>query len=48
MTIALTFDDGPDRKYTPRLLDILSEYNVQATFFVIAEKLCDVRILSNV
>lgn len=31
--IYLTFDDGPS-KYTPKLLDILSKYNVKATFFV--------------
>jgi cellulose synthase/poly-beta-1,6-N-acetylglucosamine synthase-like glycosyltransferase/spore germination protein YaaH/peptidoglycan/xylan/chitin deacetylase (PgdA/CDA1 family) len=33
--IALSFDDGPDSKYTPRVLDILSRYHVPATFFVI-------------
>ena len=33
--IALTFDDGPDKKYTPAVLDILKKYNVPATFFVI-------------
>lgn len=32
---ALTFDDGPDRKYTPMVLDILSQYGVTATFFVV-------------
>lgn len=32
-TIYLTFDDGPG-KYTDRLLDILSKYNIKATFFV--------------
>ena len=31
--IYLTFDDGPG-PYTDRLLDILSQYNVKATFFV--------------
>ena len=31
--VYLTFDDGPS-VYTERLLDILSEYNVKATFFV--------------
>lgn len=35
MRIALTFDDGPDLKYTPRILDILKEKNVKATFFVV-------------
>ena len=33
--IALTFDDGPSAAYTPQILDLLSEYNVKATFFVI-------------
>lgn len=33
--IALTFDDGPDKNYTPKILDILKKYNVPATFFVI-------------
>jgi len=32
--IALTFDDGPDQDYTPKILDILKEKNVKATFFV--------------
>jgi peptidoglycan/xylan/chitin deacetylase (PgdA/CDA1 family) len=33
--IALTFDDGPDPLYTPRILDILKEKEVPATFFLI-------------
>jgi len=33
--IALTFDDGPHPLYTPRLLDLLKKYHVQATFFVV-------------
>ena len=33
--IALTFDDGPDPHYTPRILDILRSYGVPATFFII-------------
>ncbi|MFD2612637.1 polysaccharide deacetylase family protein [Paenibacillus gansuensis] len=33
--IALTFDDGPDEKYTPQLLDLLAKYGVKATFFVV-------------
>jgi len=36
--IALTFDDGPDPVYTPRLLDLLKEKGIQATFFVLGEK----------
>lgn len=34
-SLALTFDDGPDLKYTPKILDILKKYNVKATFFVV-------------
>ncbi|MDR3559034.1 MAG: glycosyl hydrolase family 18 protein, partial [Candidatus Pacebacteria bacterium] len=33
--IALTFDDGPDNKYTPQILDVLKKENASATFFVI-------------
>jgi len=33
--IALTFDDGPDKKYTPEILAILKKYNVPGTFFMI-------------
>ncbi|MFX3634830.1 MAG: polysaccharide deacetylase family protein [Candidatus Pristimantibacillus sp.] len=33
--IALTFDDGPDPDYTPRLLDLLARYDAKATFFVV-------------
>ncbi len=33
--IALTFDDGPDPRFTDRILDILAEKQVKATFFVI-------------
>src|SRR6267378_5880945 len=35
--IALTFDDGPIEKLTPRLLDLLSQHHIHATFFVIGE-----------
>ncbi|SDK77249.1 Peptidoglycan/xylan/chitin deacetylase, PgdA/CDA1 family [Actinopolyspora mzabensis] len=31
-TVALTFDDGPDPRNTPRLLDLLGEHHVQAVF----------------
>lgn len=37
-SIALTFDDGPDPEFTPKILDILSDKNVKATFFVIGKK----------
>ena len=33
---ALTFDDGPDPLWTPRVLDALHRVNVRATFFVVA------------
>ena len=33
--LALTFDDGPNPAWTPRLLDLLAEHNVRATFFMI-------------
>jgi peptidoglycan-N-acetylglucosamine deacetylase len=36
--IVLSFDDGPDPQTTPRLLDLLSTFNVKATFFVIGQK----------
>jgi cellulose synthase/poly-beta-1,6-N-acetylglucosamine synthase-like glycosyltransferase/peptidoglycan/xylan/chitin deacetylase (PgdA/CDA1 family)/spore germination protein YaaH len=35
--IALTFDDGPDSKWTPQILDVLKEKGVPGTFFVIGE-----------
>lgn len=35
MKLVLTFDDGPDPNYTPRILDILSKYHVPATFFIV-------------
>jgi cellulose synthase/poly-beta-1,6-N-acetylglucosamine synthase-like glycosyltransferase/peptidoglycan/xylan/chitin deacetylase (PgdA/CDA1 family) len=33
--VALSFDDGPDPKWTPRILDILKQKNVKATFMMI-------------
>lgn len=33
----LTFDDGPNPAITPKVLDILKEENVKATFFVIGK-----------
>lgn len=35
--VALTFDDGPDPVWTPRILSVLERYHVPATFFVIGE-----------
>ncbi|MCZ9346818.1 polysaccharide deacetylase family protein, partial [Streptomyces sp. TRM76130] len=34
-TIALTFDDGPNPTWTPQVLEILEEYDVPATFFLV-------------
>ncbi len=36
--VALTFDDSPDPKWTPRILDVLKSKNVHATFMVIGEE----------
>lgn len=36
--VALTFDDGPDPVYTPKLLDLLREKGVKATFFVVGKR----------
>jgi peptidoglycan/xylan/chitin deacetylase (PgdA/CDA1 family) len=33
--VAISFDDGPDPKWTPRILDILKQKNVKGTFFLI-------------
>lgn len=35
--VALTFDDGPDPQWTPKILDILKAKQVPAAFFVIGE-----------
>jgi peptidoglycan-N-acetylglucosamine deacetylase len=37
--VALTFDDGPDPEVTPRVLDLLREYDARATFFMIGHLL---------
>ncbi len=36
--VALSFDDGPDPEWTPRILDILKKYGVHGTFFMIGEE----------
>ena len=36
--VVLTFDDGPDPAFTPRILEVLKKHQVCATFFVVAEK----------
>jgi len=37
--VALTFDDGPDRNNTTRVLDILDKHGVPATFFVVGRNI---------
>lgn len=36
--LALTFDDGPDNYYTPRILDILRAKGVHGTFFMVGKE----------
>lgn len=36
--MALTFDDGPDPVFTPRVLEILKQNGIQATFFLVGER----------
>ena len=43
--VAITFDDGPDPEWTPKILDVLKQEHVPATFFLIgiqADKFSDV------
>jgi peptidoglycan/xylan/chitin deacetylase (PgdA/CDA1 family) len=44
--VSLTFDNGPDPTVTPRVLDILGERGLKATFFVVGEKLARHRHLA--
>ena len=37
--VALTFDDGPDGRWTPKILKVLEQKHVNATFFVIGENM---------
>jgi len=39
--VALTFDDGPDPRWTPKILDILKRKQANATFFVIGQNMAD-------
>ena len=36
--VSLTFDDGPDDVMTPKVLDILKDNDIKATFFIIGSK----------
>ena len=35
--VALTFDDGPDPRWTPRVLELLAQYHAHATFFEVGK-----------
>ncbi|QGN45898.1 bifunctional polysaccharide deacetylase/glycosyltransferase family 2 protein [Micromonospora sp. WMMD558] len=37
-TVALTFDDGPDPRWTPQVLDVLRRHDAKATFFVVGAR----------
>lgn len=37
--VALTFDDGPDGRWTPKILDVLKAKHAPATFFVIGQNM---------
>ena len=36
--VALTFDDGPDIRFTPQVLDVLAKHDVKATFFLMGAR----------
>ncbi|MFT3701942.1 MAG: polysaccharide deacetylase family protein [Agriterribacter sp.] len=38
MQVAISFDDGPSPAYTPQVLEILKQHNVQAAFFCIGKR----------
>ncbi|MFD5575478.1 polysaccharide deacetylase family protein, partial [Streptomyces cadmiisoli] len=40
-TIALTFDDGPDPVWTPKILDVLRRNAVPATFFTVGTRVAE-------
>nr|WP_269085589.1 glycosyltransferase [Nonomuraea pusilla] len=40
-TVALTFDDGPDPVWTPRLLDVLKRHRARATFFAVGARISE-------
>ncbi len=39
--IALTFDDGPNTTTTPKVLDLLEQYNIRASFFLIGRNVTE-------
>jgi len=45
--ICLTFDDGPDAKYTQDILDLLKENQAKATFFVTGKQVKKIQTWPN-
>ena len=39
--VTLTFDNGPEPRVTPFVLDCLANHNLKATFFVLGHKVCE-------
>lgn len=39
--LALTYDDGPGKRLSPKLLDLLAKYNARATFFMVGFRMDD-------
>src|SRR5919204_231199 len=39
--VAMTFDDGPSAKLTPKLLDLLAAHHIKVTFFLIGENVAE-------
>src|SRR4029077_201733 len=39
--VAMTFDDGPSAKLTPKLLDLLAAHHIKATFFLIGQNVVE-------
>ena len=44
--VYLTFDDGPDGRYTPKILETLRKYDARATFFVVGTNLQNNRAIA--
>ena len=40
-TVNLTFDDGPDPEWTPKVLDALARHHVKATFYVVGRHVAE-------
>src|SRR5579872_4144135 len=48
-SLVLTYDDGPGRKLTPELLELLKKYSAKATFFALGRRaICAPDILDRI